>query len=242
MIVRNSRHTALRLASTVVALLAVVGLLAACSKSDGEKVNDAPLPDAKTLIDASSKAARELHDVQLDLSVEGTVPNLPVKSVSAYLTNQPKVSGQGDAEVTFNGTQVKAKFVVVDAHLWAQFGAGQSYQDMGLASAIYDASAILDPNKGIANLISSVREPKVEGREQIGGTEAVRISGIIPGTALAGIVPKAALGDRPLTFWVQEAAPNNLVRANVGFDSGTLTVTLSDWGKKVTLLDPKTAK
>ena len=85
--------------AVLAALLAVVGLLAACSKSDGEKVNDAPLPDAKTLIDASSKAARELHDVQLDLSVEGTVPNLPVKSVSAYLTNQPKVSGQGDAEV-----------------------------------------------------------------------------------------------------------------------------------------------
>ncbi|KXP12328.1 hypothetical protein AXK57_18660 [Tsukamurella pulmonis] len=232
----------LRLASTVVALLAVVGLLAACSKSDGEKVDDAPLPEAKPLIDSSAKAARDLHDVQLDLSVEGTVPNLPVKSVSAYLTNDPKVSGQGDADVIFNGTAVKAKFVVVDAHLWAQFGAGQSYQDMGLAADIYDASAILDPNKGIANLLASVREPKVEGREQIGGTEAIRVSGIIPGAALAGIVPKAELGDRPLTFWVQEAAPNNLVRANVGFDTGTLTVTLSDWGKKVTLLDPKTAK
>ncbi|BDD80593.1 lipoarabinomannan carrier protein LprG [Tsukamurella pulmonis] len=242
MIVRNSRHTVLRLASTVVALLAVVGLLAACSKSDGEKVNDAPLPEAKPLIDSSAKAARDLHDVQLDLSVEGTVPNLPVKSVSAYLTNDPKVSGQGDADVIFNGTAVKAKFVVVDAHLWAQFGAGQSYQDMGLAADIYDASAILDLNKGIANLLASVREPKVEGREQIGGTEAIRVSGIIPGAALAGIVPKAELGDRPLTFWVQEAAPNNLVRANVGFDTGTLTVTLSDWGKKVTLLDPKTAK
>ncbi|WP_068530898.1 LppX_LprAFG lipoprotein [Tsukamurella pulmonis] len=242
MIVRNSRHTVLRLASTVVALLAVVGLLAACSKSDGEKVDDAPLPEAKPLIDSSAKAARDLHDVQLDLSVEGTVPNLPVKSVSAYLTNDPKVSGQGDADVIFNGTAVKAKFVVVDAHLWAQFGAGQSYQDMGLAADIYDASAILDPNKGIANLLASVREPKVEGREQIGGTEAIRVSGIIPGAALAGIVPKAELGDRPLTFWVQEAAPNNLVRANVGFDTGTLTVTLSDWGKKVTLLDPKTAK
>ncbi|KXO94516.1 hypothetical protein AXK56_17890 [Tsukamurella pulmonis] len=242
MIVRNSRHTVLRLASTVVALLAVVGLLAACSKSDGEKVNDAPLPEAKPLIDSSAKAARDLHDVQLDLSVEGTVPNLPVKSVSAYLTNDPKVSGQGDADVIFNGTAVKAKFVVVDAHLWAQFGAGQSYQDMGLAADIYDASAILDPNKGIANLLASVRDPKVEGREQIGGTEAIRVSGIIPGAALAGIVPKAELGDRPLTFWVQEAAPNNLVRANVGFDTGTLTVTLSDWGKKVTLLDPKTAK
>lgn len=242
MIVRNTRHTALRAAATMAALLAVLGLLAGCSKSEGQKVNDGPLPDAKTVIDASAAAARSLHDVQLDLSVEGTVPNLPVKSVSAYLTNEPKVSGQGDAEVTFNGTQVKAKFVVVDAHLWAQFGAGQAYQDMGLAADIYDASAILDPQKGIANLLSSVRDPKVEGREQIGGTDAVRISGIIPGSALAGIVPKAALGDRPLTFWVQEAAPNNLVRANVGFDSGTLTVTLSDWGKKVTLLDPKTAK
>ncbi|MBS4099956.1 LppX_LprAFG lipoprotein [Tsukamurella paurometabola] len=242
MIVRNTRHTALRLASTVVALLAVLGLLAACSKSDGEKVNDAPLPDAKTLIDASSKAARDLHDVQLDLSVDGTVPNLPVKSVSAYLTDQPKLGGQGDADVVYQGSAVKAKFIVTDGDLFVQFGPGQPYNRTGKAVDVYDASAILDPERGIANLIASVREPKVEGREQIGGTEAVRISGIIPGTALAGIVPKAALGDRPLTFWVQEAAPNNLVRANVGFDSGTLTVTLSDWGKKVALLDPKTAK
>ncbi|KXP03213.1 LppX_LprAFG lipoprotein [Tsukamurella pseudospumae] len=242
MIVRNTRHTALRLATLMVALLAAFGLVAACSKSSDAKQSDAPLPDAKTIIDASAASARALHDVQLDLSVDGTVPNLPVKSVAAYLTNEPKVSGQGDAEVTFNGTQVKAKFVVVDAHLWAQFGSGQAYQDMGLAADIYDASAILDPEKGIAKLLSSVREPKVEGREQIGGTDAIRISGIIPGTALAGIVPKAALGDRPLTFWVQEAAPNNLVRANVGFDNGTLIVTLSDWGKRVTLLDPKTAK
>ncbi len=242
MIVRNSRHTALRLTSVVAALLAVLGLLAACSKSEEEKPNDAPLPDATTIITASSAAARGLHDVYLDLSVDGTVPKLPVKSVSAYLTNQPKVSGQGDAEVTFQGTQVKAKFVVVDSHLWAQLAPGQPYSDMGLAADIYDASAILDPDKGIAKLLSSVRDPEVEGREQIGGTEAIRISGIIPGDALAGIVPKAELGDRPLTFWVQEAAPNNLVRANVGFDTGTLTVTLSDWGKKVALIDPKTAK
>ncbi|GAA1010283.1 lipoarabinomannan carrier protein LprG [Nocardiopsis tropica] len=242
MIVRNSRHTALRLATLTVAFLAVLGLATGCSKASGEPKNDAPLPDAKVLIDSSSAAARALRDVYLDLAVDGTVPKLPVKSVSAYLTNDPQVAGQGDADVTFNGTQVKAKFVVVDSRLWAQFGAGQAYQDMGLASDIYDASAILDPDKGIANLISSVRDPKAEGREQIGGIETVRLSGVIPGSALAGIVPKADLGDRPVTFWVQESAPNNLVRANVGFDSGTLTVTLSEWGKKQQLLDPKTAK
>ncbi|TWS22397.1 LppX_LprAFG lipoprotein [Tsukamurella sputi] len=242
MIVRNTRHTALRAAATMAALLAVLGLLAGCSKSEGQKVNDGPLPDAKTVIDASAAAARNLHDVQLDLSVEGTVPNLPVKSVSAYLTNEPNLGGQGDADVVYQGSAVKAKFIVTGGDLYVQLAPGQAYGRTGPAADVYDASAILDPERGIAKLLSSVRDPKVEGREQIGGTDAVRISGIIPGSALAGIVPKAALGDRPLTFWVQEAAPNNLVRANVGFDSGTLTVTLSDWGKKVTLLDPKTAK
>ncbi|TWS17623.1 LppX_LprAFG lipoprotein [Tsukamurella asaccharolytica] len=242
MIVRNSRHTPLRLVSTLVALLAVVGLLAACSNTDGPAVNDAPLPDAKTIIDASAQTTRDLHDVQLDLSVEGTVPNLPVKSVSAYLSNQPKLGGQGNADVVYQGSAVKANFIVTDGDLYVQFSPGQAYNRTGKAADVYDASAILDPQRGIANLLSSVRDPKVDGREQIGGVEAVRISGIIPGAALAGIVPKSTLGDRPLTFWVQEAAPNNLVRANVGFDSGTLTVTLSDWGKKVTLLDPKTAK
>lgn len=242
MIARSNRHTALRLTTLLVALLATLGLVAGCSKGGDAPKNDAPLPDAKAVIDSAAATAKQLRDVYLDLGVDGTVPKLPVKSVSAYLTNDPKVAGQGDAEVTFNGTQVKAKFVVADTHLWAQFGTGQVYQDMGLASDIYDASAILDPNKGIANLLSSVRDPKVEGREQIGGNDTVRISGVIPGSALAGIVPKAELGDRPLTFWIQEAKPNNLVRANVGFDAGTLSVTLSDWGKKVKLLDPKTAK
>lgn len=242
MIVRNSRHRALRLATVTVALLAAFGLVAGCSKAGGETKNEAPLPDAATLITASSSAAKALRDVYLDLAVDGTVPKLPVKSVSAYLTNEPKVAGQGDADVIFNGTPVKAKFVVVDGDLWAQLGAGQPYSNTGPAVNVYDAAAILDPQKGIANLISSVRDPKVEGREQIGGVDTIRISGTIPGSALAGIVPKADLGDRPLTFWVQEAAPNNLVRANVGFDAGTLTVTLSEWGKKQQLIDPKTAK
>ncbi|BDH55323.1 LppX_LprAFG lipoprotein [Tsukamurella sp. PLM1] len=241
MIVRNNRHTARRFVTLMVALFAVTGLVAACG-GKGDTANDAPLPEARTLIDASAAAARALHDVHLDLSVEGTVPNLPVKSVNAYLTNDPKVGGQGDADVVYQGTPVSAKFVVADGDLWVQLGSGQSYSRTGPAADVYDASAILDPKKGIANLIASVRDAKVEDREQIGANKTIRISGIIPGTALAGIVPKAELGDRPLTFWVQEDAPNNLVRANVGFDQGTLSVTLSDWGKKVQLLDPKTAK
>ncbi|GAB3130946.1 LppX_LprAFG lipoprotein [Tsukamurella serpentis] len=241
MIARNTRHTVLRLTTTAVVLLTALGLVAGCSSSSAP-ADDRPLPDAKAVVDASSASARALRDVRLDLSVDGTVPNLPVKSVGAYLTKDPKTGGQGDADVIYQGSAIKAKFIVTGGDLWVQLAPGQPYNRTGPAADVYDASAILDPEKGIAKLISSVREPKVEGREQIGGTATVRLSGTIPGAALAGIVPKATLGDRPVTFWVQDEAPNNLVRVHVGFDSGTLSVTLSDWGKKVPLLDPKTAK
>lgn len=237
----NRRNPLTRMIIAVVAVLAMVGLASGCSSgSDVQAKDRGPLPEAGPFMAKAVAAAKELHDVQLDLYVDGDIPQLPVKSVNAYLTNEPAVAGQGDADVTFNGNQVQAEFVVVDGDLWAKFGAGAKYQNMGAAADIYDASAILDPDRGIAHMLEAVTEAKVAGRETIAGIDTVRLSGVVPADALTSLVPGYKSGPRPVSFWVQEDAPHNLVRANVEFAKGTLAVNLSNWGEKVTLVDPKT--
>lgn len=239
--IRNRRTPLGRVLTALLAMLAVASLVAGCSADKKAETKDrGPLPEAGPLLAKVVDSSKNLHDVQIDLSVDGQIPELPVKSVNAYLTNDPAVAGQGDADVTVNGSQIQAKFVVTGGDLWARLGTGAKYQNMGKAADIYDASAILDPKRGIAHLVAGVRDPKVAGRETIAGIDTVKLTGTVPGEALRGLVPKSSVGDRPVTFWVQEDAPNNLVRANVEFAKGTLVVNLSNWGQKVTLTDPKT--
>ena len=225
--IRNRRNPLARVLVAVMGLLAVVGLVAGCSSDKGSTTKDrGPLPDAATTLGKVTATSKGLQDVQLDLYVDGDVPQLPVKSVNAYLTTTPQVAGQGDADVLFNGTEVQAKFVVTAGDLWVKIGTGAKYANQGPAAKIYDASAILDPNRGLAHLLSTVQQPKVQGREQITGIDTVKMSGVVPAESLTTLVPGYKSGPRPVTFWVQEDAPNNLVRANVAFDKGTLEVNL----------------
>lgn len=227
-------------ATVLVALAALAALLAGCGGggSGSSSAPSGPLPSAAALQAEVTTATKNLHDVRIDLEVDGKVPNLPVKSVTGYITNQPNVAAQGDADVIFLGSEVQAKFVVVNGILWAQMD-GSRFSNMGTAAQTYDPSVILDPNQGLGNIVARVQNAKVEGREQIDGVDTVRMSGIVPGPVISVLAPKAHLGDLPATFWVQEAAPHNLVEAHVSVGSSTISITLSAWGVKTPITKPE---
>ncbi|MFC7755470.1 LppX_LprAFG lipoprotein [Tsukamurella soli] len=237
---RIAARTPVRVA--VVALAGMLVLLAGCSSggSGGSGASAAPkgpLPSAATLQAEATAATKNLHDVDVDLEVDGTVPNLPVKSITGYITNQPVVAAQGNADVTVFGSEVQARFVVQDGILWARMS-GDKYSDMGKAADTYDPSIILDPDRGLGNIVAKIRDAKVEGRENIDGIDTVRMSGIVPGPVIGVLAPKSHLGDLPTTFWVQEAAPHNLVSAHVAVGTATISIDLSQWGVKQTITKP----
>ncbi|MDF0529899.1 LppX_LprAFG lipoprotein [Tsukamurella sp. 8F] len=231
-----------RAAAVVVALAALLALVAGCggqggSGPAGEAAPTGPLPDAATLQKAVTTATKNLHDVQLNLAVDGDIPNLPVKAVNGYLTNAPAVAAQGDADVIAFGSEVQAKFVVLDGILWAQLS-GDKYTSMGKAADTYDPSVILDPNRGLGKIVESVRDLEVEGREDLNDQHTIRVSGIVPGSVIGVLAPKSHLGDLPCTFWVQEKAPNNLVQAHVQVGSALISMKLSHWGEKLPVTKP----
>ncbi|PWV74222.1 uncharacterized protein DUF1396 [Nocardia neocaledoniensis] len=246
--------------SIVAAAALAAALVTGCSSS--EDTPAAPptgeLPDGAQIVKESAKTTQTLRTVHLNIDVDN-LPNLPVETVSADVTNETQGSGaaMGEAKVklTPESEFTEAKFLVVDKVLYTQT-AGR-YVPAGPAEKVYDPGVILDKDKGIANVIANVQNAKTEGREVIDGINTVKVTGTIDSAVIDPIVPRVGenAGTMPITLWIQDTAPPasdstkpsdapstgdgpNLVRAVVKKDQGEVTVGLSNWAKPVNIVKP----
>jgi lipoprotein LprG len=220
------------------AIFATIALIAGCSsKSEGSSKS---LPDAATLLKQSSETTKSQSSVHLKLSVQGEIKELPIESLEGDLANKPAVAAQGTANIVFLGQRLEGvDFVVADGTLFAALTKG-SFQDLGPAADIYDVSAILNPDTGLANVLANFSDPKADGRETIGGVDAVRVTGTVSADAVNKISPQiAATGPVPGTAWIREDGNHELVQVKLDPTQGnSLTMACSDWGKSVTVTKP----
>jgi lipoprotein LprG len=228
-----------RLIAIFAALFAAVALIAGCSKSSEDSGKD--LPDAATMLQQSSETTKSQTSVHLRLTVQGEIKELPIESLEGDLTNAPAVAAQGKANLLFLGQKLDdISFVVAEGNLFATLTTGGAYQDFGPAADIYDVSAILNPETGLANVVANFSDPKTDGRETVNGVETVRITGNISADAVNKIAPQiGATGPVPGTAWIAEEGNHELVQAKMEPTPGnSVTMTMSEWGKSVTVTKP----
>lgn len=221
-------------------LFASVTLIAGCSSSSSEKSAD-PLPDAATVLEKSTATTKAQESVHLLLTVQGKIDGLPVEKLDGDLTNVPEVAAAGTANLMFAGMKIEdARFTVFNGDLWAAMSASEPLSNYGAAAKIYDVAAILNPDTGLANVLANFSDPKADGRESINGTEAVRVTGNVSADAVNKIAPQLkATGPVPGTAWIAEDEGNTLLQAKLEPTPGnSVTMTLSDWGKPVTVAPP----
>jgi lipoprotein LprG len=115
-----------------------------------------------------------------------------------------------------------------------------SYQDFGPAADIYDASAILNPDTGLGNVLANFSDAKADDRETLNGVEAVRITGTISADGVNKIAPQiGATEPVPGTAWIREDGNHELVQVKIDPSPGnSITMTTTDWGKPVTVTKP----
>lgn len=251
----------------VIAAAATAALVTGCSSSsssDSKATTSAAaaptqLPDGAQIVAESAKTTQTLQSVHVVLDVKG-LPTLPVESLKGDVTNQPQGQGQAIGEAKVKVKQdadfTTTKFLVVDKTLYT--GDGSKYAPVGPAEKIYDPGVLLDKDLGLANVIAKVENAKAEGREKIDGVDTVKVTGTIDAKVFDPIVPQIGKdgGSFPITLYIKDVAPPsgtgttlpstaaspgtgpNLVRAIVTKDSGTVTVTLSDWAKPVHVTKP----
>ena len=227
-----------RLLAIFAVLFTAIALVAGCSSKSQDSSN--PLPDAATLLKQSSETTKSQPSVHLKLTVQGEIKELSIESIEGGLTNTPAVGAQGTANIVFLGQRLEGvDFSVVDGTLYAALTKG-SYQDLGPAVDIYDVSAILNPDTGLANVLANFSGPKADGRETLNGVDTVRVTGTVSGEAVTKIAPQIpATGPIPGTAWIKEDGDHALVQAKLEPTPGnSVTMTLTDWGKPVTVTKP----
>ena len=227
-----------RLLAIFAVLFTAIALVAGCSSKSQD--SGKALPDAATLLKQSSETTKSQPSVHLKLTVQGEIKELPIESLEGGLTNTPAVGAQGTASIVFLGQRLEGvDFSVVDGTLYAALTKG-SYQDLGPAVDIYDVSAILNPDTGLANVLANFSDPKADGRETLNGVDTVRVTGTVSAEAVNKIAPQiTATGPIPGTAWIKEDGDHALVQAKLEPTPGNgVTMTLTDWGKPVTVTKP----
>ena len=227
----------------ILAVLAALSIAAAlvggCSSS---KQSAAPLPDAATLLSKSNLTTRNVKSVHLVLSVTGKIKGLPVKTLTGDLTTSPDTAAKGEADLTVLGSSVDAQFVVNDGTLYAALTPGH-WESFGPAAAIYDPSEILNPNTGLANVLTNISNPKSESRETINGQSTVKVTGTASADAVNGLASQLkATQPLPATVWIQETGDHQLVQAKLDQSPGnSIQMTLSNWNAPVQVTTPPVA-
>jgi lipoprotein LprG len=221
------------------ALAVAAALVGGCSSS---KQSAAPLPDAATLLAKSNLTTRNVKSVHLVLSVTGKIKGMPVKTLTGDLTTSPDTAAKGDANLTVAGSAVDAQFVVDDGTLYAALTPGH-WESFGPAAALYDPSEILNPNTGLANVLTNISNPKSDSRENVNGQSTVKITGTAAADAVNGLAPQLkATEPLPATVWIQETGDHQLVQAKLDQSPGnSIQMTLSNWNAPVQVTKPPVA-
>ena len=213
--------------------LLVTFTAAACGSDDAPSE---PLPDASTLIQDAAAATRDIESTHFTIEVNGTIPGLAVHSLDGDLTRsgRPRAPALEQA-----GQLVEVSFVLVDDTLYLK-GLTGGYQKIpaALSSSIYDPSAVLDPERGVAKLLTSLRDPRTEGTDELDGVATYMVSGDLAEDVLAGVVPGVNTGAE-VTFWLRADDEPLPVRATAVLnDDASVDITLSDVNKPVTVEPP----
>ncbi|MBW8480733.1 LppX_LprAFG lipoprotein [Actinomadura parmotrematis] len=201
----------------------------------------APRQDAGTTLKQASDAMAKLSSVRFNLSTEDN-PQITVKSGDMKLLKNG--DADGTVQVAQSGNTVELKLVSLGDSVYIDAGTGgwRKVPKM-LAATMYDPSAVLDPDRGIAKLLTSVTSPKAEATEKVNGEEADRVAVVLPKTAIGGVIP-GVTQDIPGKVWVGTAdhrllkVQGRLPRQGGG-GTGTVTIDFTEFDKPYKIVAPK---
>jgi lipoprotein LprG len=219
-------------------LLAVVAATAA-GCSDDPPASTGPLPDAASVLADAANATKDIRSAHFTLTVNGDLPDIPVNRAEGDLTREggPSGAAKGTVSMELRGQLFEGEFVLVDdkAYIKGPTGGFQLLPGF-LVANLYDPSAILDPDRGIAKVLSSIQNPRTEAIESVEGTSTYKVSGRAGKDVVTGLVPGVD-SDVDITFWLREDSKQP-VKASVKPSGGTVDVTLSDVDKPVSITPP----
>lgn len=232
----------------VVAALVLLGVTGCASGPTGPAPE--PLPAAPDLLSRSAQTMATVRSAAVDVQVDQALTSVLVRSANGKLTSTGEATGT--AVLSFGGSPVEYNFAVTKGSLYLKGPTGPAQRlPMALAAGIYDPTAVLNPQRGIAALLRAAGTPPpgapaptTEAREDVNGAPAYRVRTTVDPNAVSAVVPGVRATN--LLVWVDKAT-SRLVKAQLdvpvdatqqGGPTAPATVTFADFDAPVTVTPP----
>ncbi|MFF5233805.1 LppX_LprAFG lipoprotein [Dactylosporangium sp. NPDC000521] len=224
---------------------AVLFVLTGCTSKSNEDTAgkaDPNLPAADGLLKESATAMGGITSAKFLITADGTIAGVALKRADGVLTKEG--NAQGTAQVEQMGATVDMAFTIVGQTMWLKGPTGDyQHLPLALAASVYDPSAILSPDRGIAKVLGTATNGKTEATESVDGQESYRVSTDNSSQTLANVVP-GVTGSVPGRFWIAKDGKKLLKAAftlpAVGeAKGGTVTITFKEFDAPVTIAPPK---
>ncbi len=222
-------------------LLALAALLLVAPAGCSGKRKTEALPPGTDLIRAAATAMREVKTAHITIEAEGNLALVPLRRADARLTREG--SAQGTVQIEQSGAGVEFAFTIVGGSAYIKGPTG-GYQKVPLAFAasVYDPSAVLDPDRGVAHLLETATDARTEAHEKVDGVDTYRVAAKFDPKAVEALVPVTGSGvTGQLWLGVEQKLP---VRAqfqlpdSAGGKPAIVTVRFSEYNQPVDISAP----
>jgi lipoprotein LprG len=220
----------------------LVGLLGLAACSSGGSANTANLPAAGPLLATAGSSMSSVTSVHFSIVVNGTLAGVPIQNADGDLNAQGQA--KGNAKVSLLGQLTQVDFVLVNQTFYLKGPTG-GWQKVSaaLAGNLFDPSAILDPNRGVAKVLGTMQGAQTQAQESVNGTDCYKITGKIAKNIVSAIIPGITV-DVGATLWLATDAKHLPVKAEFavpgsgGAQGATVDVIFSQVNVPVTVTAP----
>ncbi|WP_335990108.1 LppX_LprAFG lipoprotein [Glycomyces sp. MUSA5-2] len=213
----------------LVGVLVALTVLAACSDGADE------VPAADEVLPSASEVMAEVESVHFELTVDGEVEGLSVKSADGVVTADGEAEGTGT--ITALGMDLEVDYTIVGDSAYVK-GVTGGYQEIPVGDEMlpYDPTVLLDPGAGIAALLNAVETATPEDTEAVGGFDTYRYEVVFDPAAFAEFLPAAGEWNTA-TVWFDEETLR-VVKAEFAQGDATVTLLLDDYNEPVDIAVP----
>jgi lipoprotein LprG len=216
-------------------VLLTLALTAGCSGGGSDKK-----PPGGQLLQQAANVLRGVTSLSFTLRTSGD-PDVNVKSVDADLLKNG--NSKGSVQVTELGMPIQLDFVLLGqtVHFKGLTG-GWQQQPLSKVAGIYDPSAVLDPDRGLVQLLLTAKGATTTGEDKVAGRQCYRVHATLAQAVLSRLVP-GMKGDAPADIWVSASDKHVLktdvaVPAKGGGKPGKVIIAFADFGKPFAITAP----
>jgi lipoprotein LprG len=213
-------------------LVAFLALISGCTSQTAS----AALPSGAELLGKSAEVMRSVKSTHFAITVDGELPDIPVQGAEGDLNGDGNAKGK--AKTNQFGQLLEVDFVLVDKNLYVK-GATGGFTKLPafLAGQVYEPTVVLNPDKGVAHVLASVKDPKTTGDDG----DTYEVTGTVPKDVAAGLVPGIGSDVAGRFFVAKDSSQLRTARFELPGKNGgqaAVEVVLSDLGKPVTVNAP----